>query len=194
MCRETWRAYARRHWRRAGAAPTSWSSPSSRCRAIRLKSLLFHRGLRIQLEEALAQLAREVGDPASQLPALLVGYPEYEGEGSSPLIYNAARLLVPGRPSLNYRKICPPELQGVRREALLHARHDAHGGGVHGHEARPHHLRGLVGNTSPRAWPRRPVPSSCWPSMPRPTSRRSSARVKPCCASAWSKPACPSPT
>ncbi len=72
------------------------------------EDLLFHRGLRIQLEEALAQLAREVGDPASQLPALLVGYPEYEGEANSPLIYNAARLLVPGREPLNYRKICLP--------------------------------------------------------------------------------------
>ncbi len=72
------------------------------------EDLLFHRGLRIQLEEALAQLAREVDDPSSQLPALLVGYPEYEGEGSSPLIYNAARLLVPGRTPVNYRKICLP--------------------------------------------------------------------------------------
>jgi len=72
------------------------------------EDLLFHRGLRIQLEEALAQLAREVNDPASQLPALLVGYPEYAGEDDSPLIYNAARLLVPGREPVNYRKICLP--------------------------------------------------------------------------------------
>jgi NAD+ synthase (glutamine-hydrolysing) len=72
------------------------------------EDLLFHRGLRIQLEEALAQLAREVRDPASQLPAMLVGYPEYEGEGSTPRIYNAARLLVPGREPVNYRKICLP--------------------------------------------------------------------------------------
>jgi NAD+ synthase (glutamine-hydrolysing) len=72
------------------------------------EDLLFHRGLRIKLEEALAQLAREVNDPASQLPALLVGYPEYAGEDDSPLIYNAARLLVPGREPVNYRKICLP--------------------------------------------------------------------------------------
>jgi NAD+ synthase (glutamine-hydrolysing) len=72
------------------------------------EDLLFHRGLRIQLEEALAQLAREVHDPASQLPALLVGYPEYVGEDSNLLIYNAVRLLVPGRAPANYRKICLP--------------------------------------------------------------------------------------
>src|SRR5262245_53127922 len=72
------------------------------------EDLLFHRGLRIQLEEALAQLGREVNDPASQLPALLVGYPEYAGEDDSPLIYNAARLLVPGCELVNYRKICLP--------------------------------------------------------------------------------------
>jgi NAD+ synthase (glutamine-hydrolysing) len=75
------------------------------------EDLLFHRGFRIQLEEVLAQLEREVNDPASQLPALLVGYPEYEDSGSKSCIYNAARLLVPGRAAVNYRKICLPNYQ-----------------------------------------------------------------------------------
>jgi len=72
------------------------------------EDLLFHRGLRIQLEGALAQLAGEINDPSSGLPAVLVGYPEYEGEGASLRIYNAAQLLVPGREPVNYRKICLP--------------------------------------------------------------------------------------
>jgi len=72
------------------------------------EDLLFHRGLRIQLEETLAALAREVDDPSSGLPAMLVGYPEYAGNDSSPLIFNSARLLVPGGPQVNYRKNCLP--------------------------------------------------------------------------------------
>jgi NAD+ synthase (glutamine-hydrolysing) len=72
------------------------------------EDLLFHRGLRIQVEQALAGLTQAVDDPASGLPAILVGYPEYEGSGSAPRIYNAARLLVPGRAPVNYRKQCLP--------------------------------------------------------------------------------------
>jgi NAD+ synthase (glutamine-hydrolysing) len=72
------------------------------------EDLLFHRGLRIQVELALEGLANDVDDPLSGLPALLVGYPEYEGTGNSPVIYNAARLLVPGRAPVNYRKQCLP--------------------------------------------------------------------------------------
>jgi len=75
------------------------------------EDLLFHRGLRIQLEQALARLAGEVSDPASGLPAVLLGYPEYEGNDSRPRIYNAAQLLVPGREAANYRKICLPNYQ-----------------------------------------------------------------------------------
>jgi NAD+ synthase (glutamine-hydrolysing) len=75
------------------------------------EDLLFHRGLRIQLEEALAQLTREVNDPAAQLPALLVGFPEYEDSAGGTLIHNAASLLVPGRAPVNYRKICLPNYQ-----------------------------------------------------------------------------------
>jgi len=72
------------------------------------EDLLFHRGLRIQVEQALAELARDVDDPNSGLPAMFVGYPEYEGSDSAPLIYNAAQLLVPGQPPVNYRKNCLP--------------------------------------------------------------------------------------
>jgi NAD+ synthase (glutamine-hydrolysing) len=72
------------------------------------EDLLFHRGLRIQLEQALAELAREVSDPASGLPAILIGYPEYEGADGATVIYNAASLLVPGEAPVRYRKNCLP--------------------------------------------------------------------------------------
>jgi NAD+ synthase (glutamine-hydrolysing) len=72
------------------------------------EDLLFHRGLRIQVEQALGELASEVDDAASGLPAILVGYPEYEGSTGQPVIYNSARLLVPGRAPVNYRKVCLP--------------------------------------------------------------------------------------
>jgi NAD+ synthase (glutamine-hydrolysing) len=72
------------------------------------EDLLFHRGLRIQVELALAALARDVDDPVAGMPAILVGYPEYEGSSSAPAIYNSARLLVPGRAAVNYRKQCLP--------------------------------------------------------------------------------------
>jgi len=75
------------------------------------EDLLFHRGLRIQVEEALAELAGELGSPDAQLPALLLGYPEYEDAGGRTVIYNSARLLVPGRPPVNYRKVCLPNYQ-----------------------------------------------------------------------------------
>jgi len=72
------------------------------------EDLLLHRGLRIQLEQAIAELATDVNNPENKLPALLVGYPEYEDVDGSTRIYNAARLLVPGREPVNYRKICLP--------------------------------------------------------------------------------------
>src|SRR5690606_11301069 len=73
--------------------------------------LLFHRGLRIQVEQALAALKAEVDDPASGLPAIFVGYPEYVGASGRPAIYNAGSLLVPGRPPVNCRKNCLPNYQ-----------------------------------------------------------------------------------
>jgi NAD+ synthase (glutamine-hydrolysing) len=75
------------------------------------EDLLFHRGLRIQLEQALDELTREVDDPASGLPAILVGYPEYVGSTGAPAIYNSASLLVPGRAPVNCRKMCLPNYQ-----------------------------------------------------------------------------------
>jgi NAD+ synthase (glutamine-hydrolysing) len=72
------------------------------------EDLLFHRGLRIQVEQALAMLERDVNDPAQGLPAILLGYPEYEDADVAPRIYNAARLLVRGQPPVNYRKMCLP--------------------------------------------------------------------------------------
>jgi len=75
------------------------------------EDLLFHRGLRIQVEQALDELAREVDASADKLPALLVGYPEYVGEyhgSSGPVIYNAACLLAHGQPRANHRKNCLP--------------------------------------------------------------------------------------
>ena len=51
-----------------------------------------------QVEQALDQLARDVDDASAGLPALLVGYPEYEGSAHAPSIFNAVRLLVRGKP------------------------------------------------------------------------------------------------
>ncbi len=75
------------------------------------EDLLFHRGLRAQVEEALATLSDIVHSGAEAelpLPALVVGYPEYEGEGHSPRLYNSARLLRRDGPTVNHRKRCLP--------------------------------------------------------------------------------------
>jgi NAD+ synthase (glutamine-hydrolysing) len=77
------------------------------------EDLLFHRGLRTQVEQGLATLAAEVAGEgnagsAQRLPAMLVGYPEYEGAAGSPVIYNAARLLAPEGKGANYRKAYLP--------------------------------------------------------------------------------------
>jgi NAD+ synthase (glutamine-hydrolysing) len=63
------------------------------------EDLLFHRGLRLQIQQGLEQLRvamPEIG--------ILVGYPEYE-EGN---IYNAAQLMRGGRVLAHYRKACLP--------------------------------------------------------------------------------------
>ena len=49
-----------------------------------------------------------VTEPAQRLPAMLVGYPEYEGAAGSPVLYNAARLLAPDGHGANYRKAFLP--------------------------------------------------------------------------------------
>ena len=72
------------------------------------EDLLFHRGLRIQLEEALADLVAGLQLPDTPLPAMLVGYPEYEDVGGGTLIHNSAQLLVPGLAPVNYRKVVLP--------------------------------------------------------------------------------------
>lgn len=69
------------------------------------EDLLFHRGLRTQVDKSLALLAAEASDA---LPAMLVGYPEYQGDAGAPVIYNAARLLGPQGLEANYRKMLLP--------------------------------------------------------------------------------------
>jgi len=71
------------------------------------EDLLFHRGLRAQVEAAVAALAAEVSG-SSQLPAVIVGYPEYVGTASAPQIYNSAVVLRPQGPAVNHRKTCLP--------------------------------------------------------------------------------------
>jgi NAD+ synthase (glutamine-hydrolysing) len=63
------------------------------------EDLLFHRGLRLQIDAALQQLASAVPDVG-----VLVGYPEYAGAD----IYNSARLFYGGGPSAQHRKACLP--------------------------------------------------------------------------------------
>jgi NAD+ synthase (glutamine-hydrolysing) len=75
------------------------------------EDLLFHRGLRAQVDDALATLediVRSGGETDVALPAVILGYPEYEGEGHAPRIYNAAKLLRREGPSANHRKSCLP--------------------------------------------------------------------------------------
>jgi len=63
------------------------------------EDLLFHRGLRLKIEEGLDELRRAVPEIA-----ILTGYPEYH-EGR---IYNAALLLYGGQVLANHRKACLP--------------------------------------------------------------------------------------
>jgi NAD+ synthase (glutamine-hydrolysing) len=63
------------------------------------EDLLFHRGLRLQIEQGLDDLRHAVPQIG-----VLVGYPEYRGEQ----IYNAAQLLYDGQILANHRKACLP--------------------------------------------------------------------------------------
>ena len=63
------------------------------------EDLLFHRGLRLQIEQALAELRVAVPEIG-----VLVGYPEYD-QGQ---IYNSAVLLRGGRVLAHHRKACLP--------------------------------------------------------------------------------------
>jgi NAD+ synthase (glutamine-hydrolysing) len=63
------------------------------------EDLLFHRGLRLQIERALVELRAAVPEIG-----IMVGFPEYE-EGR---IYNSAALLFGGRELARHRKACLP--------------------------------------------------------------------------------------
>src|SRR5579875_3153084 len=63
------------------------------------EDLLFHRGLRLQIEQGMDELRRAVPDIG-----ILVGYPEYHGGR----IFNAAQLLFRGEVLANHRKACLP--------------------------------------------------------------------------------------
>ena len=66
------------------------------------EDLLFHRGLRRQIEQALEELKLAVPEIG-----LVVGFPEYQGNE----IYNAAQLLRGGRVLAHHRKACLPNYQ-----------------------------------------------------------------------------------
>ena len=75
------------------------------------EDLLFHRGLRAQVDDAVAALAEAIEssvETESALPAVIVGYPEYEGSAHAPLLYNSAVLLRRGGVRANHRKNCLP--------------------------------------------------------------------------------------
>jgi NAD+ synthase (glutamine-hydrolysing) len=63
------------------------------------EDLLFHRGLRLQIDAALREVAA-----ASHDVGLIVGYPEYEGTH----LYNALGLFHGGRQIARHRKACLP--------------------------------------------------------------------------------------
>jgi NAD+ synthase (glutamine-hydrolysing) len=66
------------------------------------EDLLFHRGLRRQIKQALEELKLAVPEIG-----LVVGFPEYQGNE----IYNAAQLLRGGRVLAHHRKACLPNYQ-----------------------------------------------------------------------------------
>ena len=91
------------------------------------EDLLFHRGLRAQVDAALSELATAVvsaqGD--TSLPAVMVGYPEYEGSASAPRIYNAAVLLQRGQEPVRHRKNCLPNYRVFDEKRYFTAGTDA---------------------------------------------------------------------
>jgi NAD+ synthase (glutamine-hydrolysing) len=70
------------------------------------EDLLFHRGFRRQIEDALARVAAASAADAGEgrATALLVGHPEYTADR----IFNAATLYDGGREQLRHRKACLP--------------------------------------------------------------------------------------
>jgi len=96
------------------------------------EDLLFHRGMRAQVEAAIAQLQREIDAAAARgepVPAVLVGYPEYQSTdeaGSAPaLIFNSALLLRPGIRPVNYRKMLLPNYRVFDEKRYFTAGSDA---------------------------------------------------------------------
>ena len=81
------------------------------------EDLLFHRGLRRQIEAALATLTAERAGPA-----LLVGFPEYTERA----IFNAVAVLQAGEELVRYRKQCLPNY-GVFDEQRYFARGESSG-------------------------------------------------------------------
>jgi NAD+ synthase (glutamine-hydrolysing) len=74
------------------------------------EDLLLHRGMRRQVELALAQL-RELSAAACEdgdCGGIVLGYPEYEGPASGSRIYNAAALIDNGELIASYRKHALP--------------------------------------------------------------------------------------
>ncbi len=80
------------------------------------EDLLFHRGLRRQIEAALQELTEAVPEVG-----VLVGYPEYD-QGR---IYNAARLMRGGRVLAQHRKACLPNYKVFDEKRYFTAGTDA---------------------------------------------------------------------
>ena len=69
------------------------------------EDLLFHSGFRRLIVPALEQIRAAT---AATKIAVLVGYPEYDGQGEGETIYNSAALFADGKQTANYRKRCLP--------------------------------------------------------------------------------------
>ena len=91
------------------------------------EDLLFHRGLRAQVDGALTELATAVvsAEGDTSLPAVMVGYPEYEGTAGAPRIYNAAVLLQRGQEPVRHRKSCLPNYRVFDEKRYFTAGTDA---------------------------------------------------------------------
>ena len=76
------------------------------------EDLLFHRGLRLQIESALADVAA-----ASDGIGLVVGYPEYDGER----IYNSMAVFRDGERLARHRKQCLPNYRVFDEKRYFHA-------------------------------------------------------------------------
>jgi NAD+ synthase (glutamine-hydrolysing) len=71
------------------------------------EDLLLHRGMRSQVDTALAQLCEASAQNAGSC-GIVLGYPEYDGPAGGARIYNAAALIDGGKLLANYRKHALP--------------------------------------------------------------------------------------